>query len=84
MMLTDLQREKQMETATCCRGCLQECRDVPKPRELREDEKRHVLAVIERRLSQQAQMATSDSASSRSSEKVGPTGSLPGFPERSH
>jgi hypothetical protein len=47
-MLTDLQGEKQMETTTCCRGCLQERRGVPKGSELREDKKRYVLGMIER------------------------------------
>jgi len=37
---------------------------------LREDEKHFVLGVIERWLSQQAQMATGDSASPRSSENA--------------
>ncbi len=74
----------QHATATCCRGCLQKWHDVPKGRELREGEKRYVLGVIERWLSQQAQMATGDSASPRSSEKVGQTGGFPGFPERSY
>src|SRR5262245_47446296 len=68
--------------ATCCRGCLQKWHDIPKGRELREDEKRYVLGVIERWLSRQAQVATGDSASPRSSEKVGQAGNLPGFPER--
>jgi predicted Fe-S protein YdhL (DUF1289 family) len=52
----------QHATATCCRGCLQKWHDVPKGRELREDEKRYVLGMVERWLSQQAQMATGDSA----------------------
>jgi len=60
----------QHATATCCRGCLQKWHDIPKGRELREDEKRYVLGVIERWLSQQAQMATGDSASPRSSAKA--------------
>jgi hypothetical protein len=38
----------QHATATCCRGCLQKWHDVQKGRELREDEKRYVLGVIER------------------------------------
>jgi uncharacterized protein DUF4186 len=58
----------QRATATCRRGCPQKWRDISKRRELREDEKRHLLGVIELRLSQQAQMATGDSASPRSSE----------------
>src|SRR5262245_20709198 len=48
----------QHATATCCRGCLQKWHDIPIGRELREDEKRYVLGVIERWLSRQAQMAT--------------------------
>ena len=57
-------------TATCCRGCLQKWRDVTKGRKLREDKKCYVLGVIERWLSQQAQMATGDNASPRSSENA--------------
>ena len=37
----------QHATATYCRGCLQKWHDTPKGRELREDEKRCVLGVIE-------------------------------------
>ncbi|MGH9835275.1 MAG: DUF4186 family protein, partial [Blastocatellia bacterium] len=56
----------QHATATCCRGCLQKWHDIPKGRELREDEQRYVLGVIKRWLARQAQMATGDSASLRS------------------
>jgi hypothetical protein len=41
----------QHATATCCRGCLQKWHDIPKGRELREDEIRYVMGVIERWLS---------------------------------
>ena len=60
----------QHATATCCRGCLQKWHDVPKGRELWEDERRYVLGVIERWLSQQAQTATGNSAPPRSSANV--------------
>jgi hypothetical protein len=64
----------QRATATCCRGCLQKWRDIPKGRELREDEKLYIRGEIERWLSQQAQMATGDSVSPRSSKMAGQTG----------
>jgi hypothetical protein len=38
----------QHATATCCRGCLAKWHGIPKGRPLGDDEKRHVLAVIER------------------------------------
>jgi len=37
----------QHATATCCRGFLQKWHGISKGRELREDEKRYVLGVIE-------------------------------------
>jgi hypothetical protein len=60
----------QHATATCCRGCLQKWHDIPKGRELLEEEKRYVLRVIVRWLSQQSQMATGDRVSPRSSANV--------------
>src|SRR5918912_230648 len=45
----------QHATGTCCRGCLQKWHGIAQGRELREEEKRYVLEVLERWLSQQAQ-----------------------------
>jgi predicted Fe-S protein YdhL (DUF1289 family) len=44
----------QHATATCCRGCLEKWHDIPKGHALDAEEKRHVLAVIERWLRLQA------------------------------
>lgn len=60
----------QHATGTCCRGCLQKWHDIPRGRELREDEKRYVVGVIEQWLARQAQMATGDSDWSRSSAEA--------------
>jgi predicted Fe-S protein YdhL (DUF1289 family) len=49
----------QHATATCCRGCLRKWHDIPKGRELSADEKRHVLAAIERWLMEQERAANS-------------------------
>lgn len=38
----------QHATATCCRGCLAKWHRIPKGRPLDEDEKAHVVAVLER------------------------------------
>src|ERR1044071_861154 len=38
----------QHATATCCRGCLQKWHRIPKGHALTNEEKRHVLAAIER------------------------------------
>ncbi|MFL6331861.1 MAG: DUF4186 domain-containing protein [Pyrinomonadaceae bacterium] len=45
----------QHATATCCRGCLLKWHHIPKGRALDEQEKRHVLSVIERWLETQKQ-----------------------------
>ncbi|MDQ3801719.1 MAG: DUF4186 domain-containing protein [Acidobacteriota bacterium] len=42
----------QHATATCCRGCLEKWHDIPKGKELDEAEKRHIIEIIERWLSQ--------------------------------
>ena len=42
----------QHATATCCRGCLQKWHAIPKGRELTDEEKRYVVEVIKRWLSQ--------------------------------
>ena|ERR1043165_4406206 len=42
----------QHATATCCRGCLQKWHAIPKGRELTDEEKRYVVEVIGRWLSQ--------------------------------
>ena len=38
----------QHATATCCRGCLAKWHGIEKGRELSDDERRHVLGVLER------------------------------------
>jgi hypothetical protein len=38
----------QHATAACCRGCLAKWHDIPKGRELRETEKRHIVEIIGR------------------------------------
>jgi predicted Fe-S protein YdhL (DUF1289 family) len=43
----------QHATATCCRGCLQKWHGIPKGRALDDEEKRHVLSVLERWLAEQ-------------------------------
>ena len=43
----------QHATATCCRGCLQKWHAIPKGRALEPEEKRYVLAVIEKWLTGQ-------------------------------
>ena len=43
----------QHATATCCRGCLQKWHHIPKGRALDASEKRHVLSVLERWLTEQ-------------------------------
>jgi hypothetical protein len=43
----------QHATATCCRGCLAKWHRIPKGRALDEEERRYVLAVIERWLESQ-------------------------------
>ena len=43
----------QHATATCCRGCLQKWHRIPKGRPLEAEEKRHVLSVLERWLTEQ-------------------------------
>jgi len=43
----------QHATATCCRGCLQKWHHIPKGRPLESEEKRHVLSVLERWLTEQ-------------------------------
>lgn len=47
----------QHATATCCRGCLQKWHGVPKGRALDDEEKRHVLRVLERWLAAQERAA---------------------------
>jgi hypothetical protein len=42
----------QHATATCCRTCLQKWHEIPKGRELTEEEKRYVVEVIKEWLSQ--------------------------------
>jgi hypothetical protein len=41
----------QHATATCCRTCLEKWHEIPKGRELTEDERRYVVRVIERWIS---------------------------------
>ena len=41
----------QHATATCCRGCLEKWHDIPKKRELDDAEKRHIIEIIGRWLS---------------------------------
>jgi hypothetical protein len=43
----------QHATATCCRGCLEKWHRIPRGRELTDEEMDHVLAVLERWLSNQ-------------------------------
>jgi hypothetical protein len=43
----------QHATATCCRGCLEKWHAIPKGRELEPEEKRYVLAVLQRWLEEQ-------------------------------
>ena len=45
----------QHATATCCRGCLRKWHHIPKGRALYDEEKRHILSVIERWLETQRQ-----------------------------
>lgn len=42
----------QHATATCCRGCLEKWHRIPKGRELTEDEKQYIVALIKAWLSQ--------------------------------
>jgi hypothetical protein len=44
----------QHATATCCRSCLAKWHDIPKGRALDEDERAHVIAVLERWLGAEA------------------------------
>ena len=44
----------QHATATCCRGCLSKWHAIPKGRELTADERRYVVAVVRRWLSDKA------------------------------
>lgn len=47
----------QHATATCCRGCLAKWHQIPKGRELTEDERRYVVRVIGRWLAEQERAA---------------------------
>jgi predicted Fe-S protein YdhL (DUF1289 family) len=42
----------QHATATCCRGCLAKWHDIPKGQALNEAEKKHIVEIIKRWLSQ--------------------------------
>lgn len=42
----------QHATATCCRGCLEKWHGIPRGRALEEEDRRYVLAVLERWLAQ--------------------------------
>ena len=48
----------QHATATCCRGCLQKWHAIPKGRALDAEEKRYVLSVLEKWLTEQERDAT--------------------------
>jgi hypothetical protein len=48
----------QHAVAACCRGCLQKWHAIPRGRPLTPDEDAHVVAAIERWLSQQATVST--------------------------
>ena len=54
----------QHATATCCRGCLQKWHEIPKGRELSEEEQQYIVAVIEAWLSQYHLTSTEHNASS--------------------
>ena len=43
----------QHATATCCRGCLAKWHRIPKGRDLTEDERRYIVSVLHRWLSEQ-------------------------------
>ena len=47
----------QHATATCCRGCLQKWHAIPKGRPLDPEERRHVLSVLEKWLTEQERNA---------------------------
>jgi predicted Fe-S protein YdhL (DUF1289 family) len=47
----------QHATATCCRGCLQKWHAIPKGRPLDAEERRHVLTVLEKWLTEQERNA---------------------------
>ncbi len=51
-------------TATCCRGCLEKWHEIPKLRELTEEEQRYIVAVIRGWLSQYERAAQGDSKTS--------------------
>jgi hypothetical protein len=50
----------QHATATCCRTCLQKWHRIPKGRALSDDEKRYVLSVLEKWLSEQERGESKD------------------------
>jgi predicted Fe-S protein YdhL (DUF1289 family) len=47
----------QHATATCCRGCLQKWHEIPKGRALDAEQKRYVLSVLEKWLTEQERNA---------------------------
>jgi len=60
----------QHATATCCRGCLQKWHGIPKGRALDDEERRHVLSVLERWLAEQERDAPRKEASGPRSSVV--------------
>jgi predicted Fe-S protein YdhL (DUF1289 family) len=50
----------QHATATCCRGCLEKWHEIPKQRELTEEEQHYIVAVIRGWLSQYERAAQND------------------------
>jgi predicted Fe-S protein YdhL (DUF1289 family) len=62
----------QHATATCCRGCLAKWHGIPKGREMTEDERRRVVAVIARWIETQEQAApASEVKSDRGDAQLG-------------
>lgn len=53
----------QHATATCCRGCLEKWHEIPKGRELLEEEQQYIVDVIGAWLSQYYSAAQEDNAS---------------------
>jgi predicted Fe-S protein YdhL (DUF1289 family) len=69
----------QHATATCCRGCLAKWHRVPKGREMTEDERRHVVAVLARWLAEQDAAAPAEAFADKSPSVIKPDDPQIGF-----